>query len=214
MIDTLLKTTIHTIGAVRFMKAFAHLERREGYYANVRGDRGGETYLGIARNFWQNDPLGKEIWQFIDAYKVEIRPERLKRNYQIVDEGLKAMICHFYYQKFWKPNGCDLLGCEAIALLLFDAVVHSGSKADQWLQEAINEVGGPPRGSILIKVDRQIGPKTIRAANLCDNYRLFEAFRHRRRNYLVWLADNVAGQAKFRRGWLRRIDEFTFDSHA
>ena len=48
-----------------FDELFDGVIKHEGYYANVEGDRGGETYMGVARNLHPD----WEGWQYIDAYK-------------------------------------------------------------------------------------------------------------------------------------------------
>lgn len=190
-----------------FDNAFAYLVQREGYYAHVKGDRGGMTYMGVARTFWPQLTL----WVLIDAY-VERLGRSLKWNERIDDPIIEARVKAFYYQNFWKPLRADKLASTSVAEFLFDSYVHSGNKAIKWLQEAVNEVG-----AISLKVDRQLGPKTLAAANACNQERLFNSLKERRRQYLEWLADNVAGQDKFKRGWLRRVDNFAYsaeDPHA
>lgn len=39
-----------------FEKAYDPVRQWEGGWCNVEGDRGGETYAGIARNFWPGWP--------------------------------------------------------------------------------------------------------------------------------------------------------------
>ena len=48
-----------------FDELFDGVIKHEGYYANVEGDRGGETYMGVARNLHPD----WEGWKYIDAYK-------------------------------------------------------------------------------------------------------------------------------------------------
>lgn len=185
-----------------FERAFSHLIHREGYFANVRGDRGGMTYCGIARNFW-----GKlTLWLLIDEY-VDRLGRPLRWNERIPSATIEARVKAFYFQKFWTPLRADDINSTSVAEFLFDSYVHSGSKAIQWLQQAASEVG-----AIKLTVDRRIGPKTIAAVNACDPQRLFYAMQDRRAAYLNWLADNVAGQGKFKRGWMRRINEFSYEA--
>ena len=184
----------------RFEKAFCHLIMREGYYANVRGDRGGETYCGIARNHWSKLAL----WSLIDEHKAALdRP--LRRNERIHCQIIDAKVKAFYKQNFWSKIKGDDIHSEALALLLFDSLVHSGNRAVEWIQQSANEVG-----ALKLVVDRQFGPATLRAVNACDSERLFATMKALRASYLSWLADNVAGQAKFKRGWMRRINEFNY----
>lgn len=184
----------------RFETAFHHLIEREGYYANLKGDQGGETYCGVARTFWPNLVL----WHLVDAHKLALdRP--LRWNERIDCPIVEAKVKAFYQVNFWNKIKADKITSECVALLLFDSYVHSGSRAIEWIQQAANEVG-----AIHLSVDRQFGPRTLAAVNACDAPRLFVTLKALRAAYLGWLADNVAGQSKFKKGWLRRINGFTY----
>ena len=185
-----------------FERAFAHLVQREGYFAHVKGDRGGMTYMGVARTFWPN----LSLWMLIDAY-VERLGRPLRWNERIDDPVVEARVKAFYYQHFWSKIKADQMGSASVAELLFDSYVHSGNRAIEWIQQAANEVG-----AIHLAVDRQFGPQTLLAVNACDPQRLFITLKALRAAYLGWLADNVSGQAKFRTGWLRRINAFRYEA--
>lgn len=60
-----------------FDKLFDGVIKHEGYYANINGDRGGETYMGVARNLHPD----WEGWEYIDAYKETYG--KIKWNYKI-----------------------------------------------------------------------------------------------------------------------------------
>ena len=192
------------VADMRFRKALEHLLLREGFYANVKNDNGKETYCGVARAFhpyWSG-------WKHVDAYKRHIRKtegRKVQRNERIENDALDQAVASFYLEKFWQPIMGDMIHDEAVAMLLFDSYVHSGSKAVKWVQQAANQVG-----SIGVAVDWKFGGKTLLAVNLCNGERLFNAMKQLRKDYLTWLADNVADQAKFKRGWLRRINHFTY----
>lgn len=88
----------------------------EGGYANVSGDRGGETYCGIARNFW-----GKwEGWKIVDQHKP------LKPNQIIKDPKLEALVKKFYKDNFWDVVGGDEIDHQSNANTLYDFGVTSG----------------------------------------------------------------------------------------
>ena len=50
-----------------FSQAFAATMQHEGGYANVQGDKGGETYMGISRVYWPSWPG----WPVIDDWRAE-----------------------------------------------------------------------------------------------------------------------------------------------
>lgn len=50
-----------------FAKAFAATMQHEGEYANVVGDKGGETYMGISRVYWPS----WAGWPVIDDWRSE-----------------------------------------------------------------------------------------------------------------------------------------------
>ena len=69
-----------------FDELFEGVIKHEGYYANVSGDRGGETYMGVARNLHPN----WEGWPVIDLYKSEVGA--IKHNEKITDDGLTFLV--------------------------------------------------------------------------------------------------------------------------
>ena len=44
-----------------FLISYAPLKEFEGGWCNVRGDAGGETYAGIARNFFRTGRAGRSL---------------------------------------------------------------------------------------------------------------------------------------------------------
>ena len=78
-----------------FDELFEGVIKHEGYYANVEGDRGGETYMGVARNLhpdWKG-------WEYIDAYK-ETYGE-IKWNFKIDIPELADLVKEFYKKTFY-----------------------------------------------------------------------------------------------------------------
>jgi len=92
----------------------------EGGYANDPDDSGGETYKGIARNFWPR----WSGWAIVDEAKKEAGYEHaLNRNMQLND----AVIA-FYKVNFWDKVGGDFIKDQSIANNLVDAAVNEGIK--------------------------------------------------------------------------------------
>lgn len=90
-----------------FEAAFTATMQREGGFVlhTVKGDRGGQTYAGIARNFHPKWPG----WSVID--RGQIPPTGLVRQ--------------FYYELFWLPVAGDQLRPD-IAAAIFDMAVNAG----------------------------------------------------------------------------------------
>ncbi len=65
MLNLTTSATIKTNQQKTFDELFDGVIKYEGYYANVTGDKGGETYMGVARKLHPD----WEGWKYIDAYK-------------------------------------------------------------------------------------------------------------------------------------------------
>lgn len=133
-----------------FLIAHKALEPYEGGYANTPSDKGGETFRGIARNFFPNWPG----WTKIDALKSH--PE-FKR---IVDDSpdLRGSVGVFYKNNFWDALKLDDFASQDLANYLFDTSVNFGiRRAALFLQQSLNEIGA------VIPVDGIVGPVTMDA---------------------------------------------------
>lgn len=166
-----------------FNKALALVRKHEGGYANVSGDRGGETYAGITRI---NHPTWPG-WVAIDAAKP------LKHNAMV--SGADPHIAEFYELNYWRPIQGDYINDQRVAEFLFDWLVNSGRWA---IIHAQREVG--------VKDDGNFGARTLEAVNAAGPT-LFDKLRTRRVDFVTELAKRP-GQARFLKGWLRRIYSF------
>lgn len=179
---------------MNFEIAYQNTLKHEGGYANVSGDRGGETYQGIARVYhpsWSG-------WADIDAYKVQYGG--IKYNAIITDVTLQTKVKEFYYFRFWKHFKLDEIKSGELASLVYDSVVHSGARGVEFLQQAANKLGAN------LKVDRIIGDKTIAAINSLPAGKLHDIMKEIRLAFLRQLA--TGDQAKFWNGWYNRIASF------
>lgn len=95
-----------------FDPAFDKMIRNEGGFklAHIEGDRGGQTYAGIARNVHPNWPG----WRYIDAN-------------DLARVELTQSVRDFYRSEFWNRIAGDAITHQAIAETLFDFAVNSGS---------------------------------------------------------------------------------------
>ncbi|MBF0417003.1 MAG: hypothetical protein HQL86_01985 [Magnetococcales bacterium] len=189
-----------------FHKAFQKTMGHEGGWCNTPGDRGGETYRGIARVYhpgW----LG---WWLIDAAKDKSGSPVL-RGYGRMGE-LDAMVEAFYRTEFWERCGCDRIEHQAIAEEMFDSAVNCGVVAAQtWLQESINILNERFRLSGKLAVDGRVGPGTLAAvAKMLEHgvgLLLFRLMNLAQGAHYLALARKDPSQAKFLAGgWLDRVE--------
>lgn len=103
-----------------FKPAYERMIRDEGGYVlhNVPGDRGGQTYAGIARNMHPKWPG----WQHIDASATP-----------------PAQLIHdFYKTKFWDDIRGDQITSQVIASDIFNFYVNTGRPAKVLAQLVID----------------------------------------------------------------------------
>ena len=110
-----------------FLPAYEAMIRNEGGYVlhDVPGDRGGQTYAGIARNMNPRWPG----WALID--RGQDVPAQLVRE--------------FYKINFWDPIQGDRIISQVIAQTIFDFHVNAGAVARKLAQLV---VGATPDGAI------------------------------------------------------------------
>jgi lysozyme family protein len=174
-----------------FALAYATVVARdEGGYVNDPQDRGGETYLGIARRFHPDWPG----WSLIDRITARA-PGTFQADAAEAAE-LERLATAFYRERFWARYGLGQLRDQALANKVFSFLINSERGAGFALQRAINAVGGA------VACDGVIGPKTIAAANALDPETLRMAFAVFQG--LHYLEQDPAQKARFLKGWLRR----------
>jgi len=156
----------------------------------VKGDTGGMTYKGIARNYhpkWEG-------WAFIDA----------NTNTAMLEENsvLQDMVEGFYFKNFWRPIKGDEIAYQAVAEELFLSAVNIGTKKAVMLaQEAVG-----------VKIDGVCGSKTLLAINsvnasdFCEKYTELEM-----KNYEKIVERNPS-QGKFIKGWTARANVINGDN--
>lgn len=159
-----------------FLPAFERMILNEGGYVlhTVKGDRGGMTYAGIARNAWPKWPG----WQVIDAGA----------------EPDAQTVRSFYRANFWAPLKLDDVQSQSIAQTIFDFGVNAGTATAAKLAQVV--VGVTPDG--------RIGPVSLAALNMTDpdafaaRYALAKIARYRD----IVMRDRTQG--KFLLGWINR----------
>ncbi len=162
-----------------FGPAFERTILNEGGYqlVNVKADRGGQTYAGIARNYHPNWPG----WRYID-----------KRDMEKLE--LSALVRDFYETQFWDKISGEKINSQVIAEALFDFGVNAGPvMAIKLAQLALGVV-----------LDGRIGPVTLEKLNHIDerqfvlNYTVAKIARY------AEICNKDRNQAKFLLGWINR----------
>jgi lysozyme family protein len=163
--------------------------RFEGGYANVPGDRGGETYQGISRRFNPDWPG----WTILDRYKP------LTRGDMVNDTGLKIAVADLYFDKYFQKNQFHKFRFVLPALMGFDFAVHGGYNPEG-LQNVLNTRFGQN-----LKTDGIIGDVTLTALNAIDPVQLSHAILDWRKAHLYGIIEKNPSQEKFLNGWENRL---------
>jgi lysozyme family protein len=160
-----------------FNPAFEKMISDEGGYqlTDIPGDRGGQTYAGIARKP-NPDWAG---WQFIDRK----------------DFGSATpLVREFYKSNFWDRVRGDDITNQAIAETIFNFAVNTGVGVASKLAQLI--VGTTPDGAI--------GPKTLERLNICTAEKFLPAYTLAKIQRYVNICMKDRSQSKFLLGWVRR----------
>lgn len=181
-----------------FDELFEGVIKHEGYYANVTGDRGGETYMGIARNLHPN----WEGWAVIDVYKSEVG--KIKHNAKIDIDGLTFLVKEFYRHTLYHKYQIESIKNGALQEIIFDWCVNSGRWGSRGVQRVLNQFFDAD-----LKLDGIIGKNTLNAINASEPETLFDAIKAARINYYHIIAKKGQNH-KFLKGWLRRIEKIIF----
>ena len=162
-----------------FDPAFDKMIRNEGGFklTNIEGDRGGQTYAGIARNAHPNWPG----WRLVDAG-------------DLARVELTKSVRDFYRKEFWDRIGGDVITHQTIAETIFDFAVNAGCGTAVKLVQIV--VGVVPDGAI--------GLRTLAALNGCEpelfalKYALAKVTRY------AEICNRDRTQSKFLLGWINR----------
>jgi lysozyme family protein len=160
-----------------FEPAFEKMIHDEGGFqlTNIPGDRGGQTYAGIARNA-NPDWAG---WQFIDRK----------------DFGSATpLVREFYKVNFWDRIRGDDLTVQTIAETIFNFGVNTGVSVAVKLAQLI--VGTAPDGAV--------GPKTIERLNICTADKFLPAYALAKISRYAQICNKDRSQSKFLLGWINR----------
>lgn len=159
-----------------FEKAFNLVIANEGGYTlhEVKGDRGGMTYAGIARKFWPAWPG----WAAIDRG----------------DVPATALVRDFYAAQFWLPLRGDDIKAQESAEALYDFAVNAGVKVAVKLAQLV--VGTTPDGAL--------GPRTLDALNALPAPAFVTKYAIAKVARYAEICNRDRSQSKFLLGWINR----------
>lgn len=174
--------------------------QNEGGYANNGADKGGETYKGIARNFWSS--LG--LWKYVDTAKSkmgtppadrELRRQWVKRLNANLEQipALQKAVDEFYRANFWANQHLDLITSQPVANWVYDHHVNAGARGIKWAQEAAG-----------VTADGQIGNQSIAAINAMPPESFLEAAKSIAGAYRMKRIAEDPSQRQFAHSWLSR----------
>lgn len=163
--------------------------RFEGGYANVSGDKGGETYCGISYNANPNWPG----WEMLNRYKP------LRRGDLVNDSTLRQLVADVYWERYFTPKRFHHFNHLLPALCCFDFAVHGGFSVER-LQRLLSVRFATP-----LKPDGVMGAKTIDAVNAQDPKRLSLAILDWRREHLANIIQANPALEVFSEGWNNRL---------
>ena len=197
-----------------FLMAYAPLKEFEGGWCDVPGDAGGETYAGIARNFFPN----WRGWPLIDAAKRHSSfregSSAFSRHLSTLP-GLADLVTDWYRVEWWERMRLGQFP-QIVADELFEQAVNLGRGGSgryvQRLCNAFNRRRGP-RGEERIFPDLAedgcLGPKSLSAmAELLSGRVRAAVFVHALNGlqlaHYVGLGSKNFSKRKFMDGWLTR----------
>jgi lysozyme family protein len=160
-----------------FSTALPYVLANEGGYANVPGDKGGETMYGIT-----------------------VATAR-KYGYTGAMKDLPVSLAGSIYRDwYWDPLYLDSVASQAVATKLLDMSANFGpGGAAKIGQEAVNTIIDPP-----VDVDGAFGSDTLDAINSADEKDYLTALANACADHYQAIVDSNPSQSKFLNGWMAR----------
>ncbi len=180
-----------------FATYYPKLLKYEGGYASAdfakkQGDSGGETYLGIARNYNKDWPG----WKIIDAYKAAHGEP--KWNSHIPDATLDKLAQDMSKKLYWDKLHLDDVKNQSLAEFIMDYGFNSGLATPV---KAVQTYFNLPKDGVM-------GNDTINKINTADTGKLFSALQQNRIN----LINGLKYDAQVKGGLLNRAKSFAYDN--
>jgi lysozyme family protein len=171
------------------------LIKDEGGYTNDPKDSGGETYKGISRKNYPNNP----IWVIIDAHRNEYN----FMPFLETSEELAKQVKEFYYN-LYKKNKIHELHDFNLKEKLFSTIVNTGKvRGSVILQKSFNLL----KRSQILAEDGVIGKNTIKHINSLSKKGkedLLMFYKAELYCFYKQLTINRPKDKRFLKGWTRR----------
>lgn len=175
-----------------FDRAVAMTLQHEGGYANVKGDPGGPTKMGITLATLSR-ALGREADLNGDGH---VDAEDVKLLSQDQAEAI-------YRRVYWDEPGFENISDDRLAAKVFDFGVNAGPPAAvMLLQRAIDHTAPP--GVAHVADDGALGPKTLASLAACEPGTLLAAYASEQALFYLRCIEHDPGKLKFKAGWLAR----------
>lgn len=194
-----------------FMLAYEPVREWEGGWCNVSGDAGGETYAGIARNFF---PAWKG-WKLVDQAKHDPSFHKGNRAFsKFLDTrpGLRTAVEEWYRNEWWNKLPFDKMD-QVLANEIFEEAVNLGwGGMGKSLQKFCNAANyNAKTGKQIfsdIKIDGAVGQKTLSAFNMILKNWKSDAVAHALNAMqgarYIDIAYRIQRDRKFLAGWMTR----------
>lgn len=192
-----------------FKPVLVSILKNEGGWVNDPDDNGGETWQGVARNYYPN----WKGWAIIDRIKKanpKATAKAIAGKASILNTALyaqadlKRMVAEFYEALYWDVNKLDFIKDQQLAANVCDCGVNCGVKTGaKMLQRAYNNVrySGRP----LLDDDGIIGNGTLTAINATNARLIYEEYNNLRKAYYDAIIARKPSQIKFKKSWYSRI---------
>lgn len=177
------------------------LLKNEGGYANKAGDAGGETWMGVAKNYfpkWAG-------WAIIDANKAHL-PSNDRNGWKVFSiylrtlSDLQALVDTFYYTTFWKQMQGDSITNQSIANFIGDWGVNAGLSVP--IKHAQKVLG--------LHDDGIMGPNTLNAINSANGLSFFSSMKQERLAFYNAVIVAHPEDEQFRSDWIERTNSFKY----
>lgn len=168
-------------------KTIPHILKWEGGFVELKNDKGGATNYGVTISTWKAAGYDKDGDGDIDVDDLKI----------ITIDDFKTIFKKYYWDR-WKA---DQIKNQSIANILVDWCYNSGAWGVRIPQQLLN-----------LKSDGIVGPMTLNAINNHPNQKaLFDMIWSARYKFYQKIVNNDASQFIFLKGWLRRLNDITFN---
>jgi lysozyme family protein len=177
-----------------FEKFFPHLIRVEGVLFTVtQYDAGGATKFGVTYSVYKTWCNGKII---------EIAPCDKDNDGKVTTNDLRLTVLQdvkpIYKTQFWDVCKADMIHNQAVAELFVDMIVNCGVGYDKRHLKAMQRIVG-------VSQDGKIGPKTLKAINQCNSFKIYNDLIKYRKSFYKKLTLKKRSQKKFLKGWYKRL---------